>query len=122
MIHFNPTTRTFNLLLKTSYYAFQVDRADRLIHIGWGPRPEHATSNDRISGAVAPMIYESPASFITQYRPDEVLTFGEVTSYQVTLKASFPSLPVPLEDGEALHLPIRDLRLHYADHEVVTDA
>ncbi|MBI5565501.1 MAG: alpha-galactosidase, partial [Chloroflexi bacterium] len=122
MIHFNPTTRTFNLVLRTSYYAFQVDHVDRLIHVGWGPRPERATANDRISGAVAPMIYESPASFITQYRPDEVLTFGDLTVHHVTLKANFPSLPAALKEGEALHLPIRDLRLRYVDHEVVTDA
>ncbi len=122
MIHFNPDTRTFNLMLHTSYYAFQVDDVDHVIHLGWGPRPERATSDDRISGAVAPMIYESPASFITQYRPDEVLTFGDLTVHHVTLKANFPSLPVPLQAGETLHLPIRDLRLRYVDHEVVTDA
>ena len=122
MIHFNPDTRTFNLLLHTSYYAFQIDQADRAVHLGWGPRPAGAAQDDVISGAATYMIYDIPASFITQYRPDEVLTFGDVTSYQVTLKANFPSLPVPLKDGEALHLPLRDLRLRYVDHEVVTDA
>ena len=122
MIHFNPATRTFNLLLRTSYYAFQVDETDRLVHLGWGPRPAGATQSDEIGGAATYVIYDTPASFITQYRPDEVLTFGDVTSYQVTLKASFPSLPVPLQAGEALHLPIRDLRLRYVDHEVVMDA
>ena len=75
-----------------------------------------------LRGETAWLTYEPPASFITQFRPDEVLTFGDVTSYQVTLKANFPSLPVPLQSGEALHLPIRDLRLRYVDHEVVTDA
>ena len=30
MIDFNPTTKTFNLVLATSYYAFQVDPA-----VGW---------------------------------------------------------------------------------------
>jgi alpha-galactosidase len=122
MIHFNPSTRTFNLQLCTSYYAFQVDSADHVVHLGWGPRPAGAAQGEVISGTATYMIYETPASFITQYRPDEVLTFGDVTSYQVTLKASFPSLPVPPQDGEALHLPIRDLRLRYVDHEVVTDA
>jgi alpha-galactosidase len=122
MIHFSPDTRTFNLLLRTSYYAFQVDEADRVVHLGWGPRPANATPDDLISGAGIYMIYDIPASFITQFRPDEVLTFGDVTSYQVTLKASFPALPVPLKDGEAPHLPIRDLRLRYVDHNIVTDA
>jgi alpha-galactosidase len=122
MIHFNPNTRTFNLLLKSSYYAFQVDEADRLLHLGWGPRPIDAAQDAVISGAAVYMSYESWASFITQYRPDEVLTFGDVTSYQVTLKANFPSLPVPLPADEALHLPIRDLRLRYVDHVVAADA
>ncbi len=122
MIHFNPDTRTFNLLLKTSYYAFQVDDADRVVHLGWGPRPDDVTDDDVISGTVAHKTYDTPWSFIAQFRPDEVLTFGDVTSHQVTLKASFPSLPVPLKDGEALHLPIRDLRLRYVDHAIVTDA
>jgi alpha-galactosidase len=122
MIHFNPDTRTFNLLLKTSYYAFQVDEADRLLHLGWGPRPIEAAPTDRISGTASIGPYELPTSFITQFRPDEVLTFGDLTVHQVTLKANFPSLPVPLKENEALHLPIRDLRLRYVDHEVVTDA
>ena len=33
MIHFNPETRTFNLLLHSSVYAMQVDNKDRLIHL-----------------------------------------------------------------------------------------
>lgn len=122
MIHFNPDTRTFNLLLKTSAYAFQVDPADRVVHLGWGPRPAQAAPDEALSGAPAYRTYASPVSFITQFRPDEVLTFGDVTSYQVTLKASFPSLPTPLKTGEALHLPIRDLRLRYIDHAIVMDA
>jgi len=121
MIHFNPKTRTFNLLLHTSYYAFQVDDANRIVHLGWGPRPAQVTQDDRLTGEVAYRSYEEWASFITQFRPDEILTFGDVTSYQVTLKASFPSLPVSLQAGETLHLPIRDLRLRYVDHEIVTD-
>src|SRR5512143_3017506 len=97
MIHFNPDTRTFNLLLRTSYYAFQVDAADRVVHLGWGPRPTNAAEDDMLSGAATYMIYEVPASFIAQFRPDEVLTFGDLTVHQVTLKANFPSLPVPLK-------------------------
>lgn len=122
MIHFNPDTRTFNLHLRTSYYAFQVDEADRVVHLGWGLRPDRSSPTDRIRGEAAYLIYDSPASFITQYRPDEVLTFGDLTVHHVTLKASFPALPIALKDGEAPHLPIRDLRLRYVDHEVVTDA
>jgi hypothetical protein len=50
MIHFNPETRTFNLLMKTSYYAFQVDQENRLVHLAWGLRPEGATDFTLISG------------------------------------------------------------------------
>ena len=42
MIHFNPETKTFNLLLKASIYAFQADQENRLVHLAWGPRPEGA--------------------------------------------------------------------------------
>lgn len=122
MIHFNVQTRTFNLILRSSYYAFQIDHAERVVHLGWGARPANASPDDVIHGEAARMTYEETASFITQFRPDEVLTFGDVTSYQVTLKANFPSLPRPLQDGEVLHLPIRDLRLRYVDHVSVTDA
>jgi alpha-galactosidase len=123
MIHFNPQTRTFNLILSNSYYAFLIDSQGRLIHLGWGVRPPDATLASLISGQMARLPYDDlPASFITQIRPDEILTFGDVTIYQATLKASFPSLNRPLEAGEAAHLPIRDLRLRYVRHEIVTDA
>ena len=49
MIYFTRDTRTFNLLLRTSYYAFQVDNADRVIHLGWGPCPANAAQDDLIS-------------------------------------------------------------------------
>ncbi len=122
MINFNPSTRTFNLILQNSYYAFQVDAQERVVHLGWGPRPADATPDDGLRGATVTSTYETPWSFITQFRPEEILTFGDVTSYHVTLKASFPSLPGPLRPGEAEHLPIRDLRLRYKRHEIVTDA
>lgn len=122
MIHFHPPTHTFNLILAHSFYTFQIDEAGRLVHVGWGPRPRTACDADFISGAVATENYAWPTSFTTEFRPDEVLTFGEITSFQVTLKASFLTLPIPAQPDEAQHLPIRDLRLRYVSHEVVTDA
>ena len=89
MIHFNDKTRTFNLLLKRSYYAFQVDEENRLVHLGWGSRPEDAADNDLISGSTSYETYFSLASFETQIQPDEILTFGDVTSYQTTLESQF---------------------------------
>jgi alpha-galactosidase len=121
MIAFNPDTRTFNLLLKSSYYAFQVDAHGRVVHLGWGPRPADAGPDEAVSGAGAPD-HETPWSFMTQFRPEEILAFGDVTAYHVTLKASFPSAAQPVLPTEAEHLPIRDLRLRYKRHEVVTDA
>jgi hypothetical protein len=49
MIHFNPETCVFNLLLRGSYYPLQIDAPGRLLHLGWGPRPDGATDGDRLS-------------------------------------------------------------------------
>lgn len=122
MIHFNPDTRTFNLILQQSFYAFYVDDAGRLVHLGWGPRPADAAPSDLIGALPAPDIYQTPLSFVIQTLPEEVLTFGDVTIHHVTLKASFPSLPGPLQPGEATHLPLRDLRLRYQSHAILDDA
>lgn len=121
MIVFNPDTRTFNLLLKSTFYAFQVDAHGRVVHLGWGPRPNNAGPDDVVSGAHAPD-HETTVSFMTQFRPEEILAFGDVTTYHVTLKASFPSLAQPALPSEAEHLPIRDLRLRYKRHEIATDS
>lgn len=122
MIHFHPETRTFNLILQHSYYTFQIDTHNRPLHLGWGPRPQDATPQELISGTYPPHSYHSPFSFVTQFQPDEILTFGDVTAHQETLKVSFPSLPQALAPGEAAHLPIRDLRLRYVSHKIVSDA
>jgi alpha-galactosidase len=122
MIHFNPNTRIFNLILRQSYYAFHVDTAERLVHVGWGPRPADAAPTDLIGGPPPPDIFQTPLSFVIQTLPEEVLAFGDVTIHHVTLKASFPDLPGPLAPGEAAHLPLRDLRLRYQSHAVLDDA
>jgi len=122
MIHFNPTTKTFNLLFKTSYYAFQIDPEGHLVHLGWGPRPAGSEEDSLISGEIEDASLRPRSSFETQVRPDEILTFGDVTSYRVTLKVSFPALPKPIKAHEAQHIPIRDVRLRYISHEVVNNA
>ena len=119
MIHFNPDTRTFNLILHSSVYAMQVDSKGRLVHLAWGPRP--AGENEVLSGRIRPTLSDH-ASFEFQTRRDELLTFGDTTTHEVTLKASFATLPDPLPDGDAPHLPIRDVRLRYVSHEIVIDA
>lgn len=121
MIHFTPETRTFHLALQTSYYAFQVDDQDRLRHLGWGIRPRDASPNEILTGHPPHTPHDSPLSFITQFRPDEILTFGDATAFRTTLKASFPTTPA-VAASEAAHLPVRDLRLRYIGYEIVTDA
>jgi alpha-galactosidase len=122
MIHFNPQTKTFNLILHNSYYAFQLDDENRPRHLGWGPRPHNSTGSDLIRGEYGRDSYPPSSSFAIQLQPDEILTFGDVTGHHVTLKANFPTLPRPLEPGEAAHLPVRDLRLRYDHHDILSDA
>jgi alpha-galactosidase len=120
MIHFNLETKTFNLLLKSSYYAFQVDHENRLVHLAWGLRPEGANDTTLISGRTG---YEtSDYGFDWQTRRDELVIFGDVTYHEVSLKVSFPALPPTVNPGEAPHLPVRDVRLRYTGYEIVTTA
>ena len=121
MIHFNPDTRTFNLILQNSVYAMQVDSKDQLIHLAWGVAPAGAGEADLLSGKLRPAVSDH-ASFEFQTRRDELITFGDTTSHEVTLKANFTALPESLPTEDAPHLPVRDVRLRYISHEVVTDA
>ncbi len=121
MIHFNPETRTFNLLLKSSFYAFQVNQEDCLVHLVWGPRPQEAAEALFISGRTG-VETSNASTFEQQARRDELITFGDVTYHEVSLKVNFPGLPSDLQPGEAAHFPIRDVRLCYAGHEIVTTA
>lgn len=122
MIHYASETKTFNLWLDTSFYVFQIDGEGRPVHLGWGLLPEGAGSADSLRGSVYADSYDTHLSFYTQYRPDEVLAFGEITTYQETLKVHFPTAGQQPDASETLHLPVRDLRLRYVDHEIVTDA
>lgn len=121
MIHFNPETKTFNLLLKTSYYAFQADAENCLVHLGWGPRPGGNGEALLLSGRSGYNTSDVLA-FEQQTRRDELITFGDVSYHEVSLKVNFFTLPETLNPGEAPHLPIRDVRLRYTGHEIVTTA
>lgn len=122
MIDFNAATQTFNLILAGSVYAFQVDGEGRLVHLAWAPRPAGAADTDVIDGHNGYETTNSVASFEHQTRRDELLAFGDITHHEVSLKVSFPTLPGGPASHEALHLPIRDVRLRYAGHEIVADA
>jgi alpha-galactosidase len=119
MIHFNPDTKTFNLLLNRSYYAFQVDADHRLVHLGWGPRSAQTGDQARLSGHLTG---DGPSPFEQQLRHDELVAFGDVTYHEVSLKVNFFTRPDTVTPAEAPHLPIRDVRLRYTGHEIVTDA
>ncbi|MAT95658.1 MAG: alpha-galactosidase [Anaerolineaceae bacterium] len=121
MIHFNPETRTFNLVLQNSVYAMQVDNKGRLVHLAWGPRPAGAGEDGLLSGRLKPTLSDH-ASFEFQTRRDEIVTFGDTTNHEVTLKVNFTTLPDPLDEKDAPHLPIRDVRLRYVSYDVVIDA
>jgi alpha-galactosidase len=119
MIHFNPTTQTFNLLTAASVYAMRVDGEGRLLHLAWGTRPAGAPADAVLSGPGFEAFQRADELPIT--RRFELSTFGDSAQQEVGLKVGFAALPAQLKPGEAPHLPIRDLRLRYAGHEIVLD-
>ncbi len=121
MIHFDAATRVFHLLGARSFYACRVDDGGRVVHVGWGPRPAGLGDAPVVSGRL-PTDAAPWAGQDTQVQPDEVLTFGDYSYHEVTLKVAFPTVAGTLAAGEAPHVPVRDVRLRYADHDVVTDA
>ncbi|MEI2697439.1 MAG: hypothetical protein V9E94_03460 [Microthrixaceae bacterium] len=70
-----------------------MDGEGRLVHLAWAPRPAGAADDDVIDGRNGFKAADSVASFERQTRRDEFLTFGDVTYHEVSLKASFASLP-----------------------------
>jgi alpha-galactosidase len=120
MIDFNPTTKTFNLVLATSFYAFRVDTEGRLLHLAWGARPVGASNTALLSGpGFESLSHPDQVPMIRRY---EFSTPGDSAVQEVSLRVNFPSLPNQMAPGEAPHLPVRDVRLRYAGHEIVTDA
>ena len=114
MIHFNSETRTFNLTTQNSVYAMQIDNKGRLLHLAWSVAPAATDDQENpslLSGKLRPATSDH-ASFEFQSRRDEIITFGDTTYHEVTLKANFAD---PIQ-------PIRDVRLRYDSHEIVTDA
>ncbi|MEX2206000.1 MAG: alpha-galactosidase [Myxococcota bacterium] len=106
MIHFEESTRTWNLVLATSYHALRADRDGRVVCLGCGPRapgPARPIASGLLPDDPFPRI-----GVDRQGRRDEVVTFGDHTWHEPTLKVSFP--------GAAGALPVRDVRLRYASH------
>lgn len=116
-ILFDPASKRFNLLGARSVYAFEIDAAGALVHVAWGPRPEGTPSGLGLSGHLK----TDSTDYVWDYetRPDELVAFGEVATHEVSLKVSFAGLAGKLAKGEAMHLPVRDVRLRYAGHALV---
>jgi len=91
------------------------------VHLGWGIRPADARVNDRISGKNTEPVY-SMVGFEAQARRDELVAFGDTSQHEVSLKVSFSTHPNGVKPSETPHLPVRDVRLRYAGHEIATDA
>ena len=88
MIHFNPSTQTFNLVLATSStHSRWMPRDGWCIWGGGQDRP--ARDADLLSGQEPWERTDTTASFETQTQPDELLTFGDVTFHEVSLKVEF---------------------------------
>ncbi|MDJ0754999.1 MAG: alpha-galactosidase [Ardenticatenaceae bacterium] len=124
MIHFNPQTQTFNLVLQQSHYAFQIDDEGRAVHLGWGPRPAGADDADLITGTntAANLHFKTQGGFKQNPRRDELLTFGDSNQHEVSLKVNFQGPPLSVEKREPMVQPIRDVRLRYAGHKITGDA
>ncbi|MCS6844479.1 MAG: alpha-galactosidase [Caldilineales bacterium] len=110
MIHFDPTTNTFNLVLATSLYAFRADDEGRLLHMAWAPRPVGAPTDLVLGGPGFDSLPRADELPLT--RRFELNTFCDSVQQEVALKVTFRDSPIP----------IRDVRLRYAGHEIVTDA
>ncbi len=113
MIHFDESTRTWNLVLATSFHALRADPDGRVVCLGSGPRapgPAQPIASGRLPDDPFPRI-----GVDRQGRRDEVVTFGDHTWHEPTLKVTFP--------GAADAPPVRDVRLRYASHacELATD-
>jgi alpha-galactosidase len=119
-IRINQAGRRFSLLGRRSVYAFEVDPDGALVHLAWGPAPQGVDTGSGLSDGLRRDVSDIVWDFET--RPDEVVTYGDVTTHEVTLKVNFPEPARPLLAGEAAHLPVRDMRLRYVRHALTPDA
>ncbi len=135
MIYFDPATRTFNLVLAASIYAFRVDPEGRLLHLAWGTRPAGPSETAALQGSGFDS-FPHP-DYLPVTRRHELAAFGDGALQEVSLKVSFPfrqysaALPSVLSEavlseakdhpGEEARLPVRDVRLRYAGHAIVDE-
>jgi len=120
MIRYIADSRLFQMFGATTYYALAIGDDGRLAHVGWGVLGDGASSDTSVATGQKER-FDDYDPFDMQRLRDEVLTFGDYTYHEVALKVTFP--PAPDARAEGLPgVPIRDLRLRYASHEIVADA
>ena len=119
-ISFDSEKRLFVLRLKSSFYAMRVLETGELVHVGWGPLPEKDEN--------APLHFqglndykESPPIWDNQSRRYEFPAAGDVLYHDTAIRAVFSEPARSLENGEAFHGSVRDLRMRYATHEIITE-
>ena len=98
----------------------EVNKQGSLQHLAWGPAPEGTDQGPGLSASLRRETTDIVFDYETQ--PDELVAFGSTAAHEVTLKINFPNLAAPLAPGEVAHLPVRDLRLRYNHHAIITDA
>ncbi len=115
-ISFDDKQQLFLLQMHSSFYAMRILSDGQLAHVGSGACEGSVRLSSLDQYETVPYVWEINA------RRYELPTFGDTTNHPVGLKLQFPELAGPLATGDAAHLPVRDLRLRYQDHRIVTDA
>ncbi len=119
-ITFDAGQRLFLLRTDRSFYAMRLLADGELVHVGFGPAQPAATVAVPLDNLDQ---YEEP-NYVweKQGRRWEYPAFGDVTTHDVAIRAVFPQPAAALQQDEAAHVPIRDLRLRYVSHEISTSA
>jgi alpha-galactosidase len=117
-IVFDSAQRSFTMLLKSSFYSFRILASGELVHVGSGPLPAHLQRGEdpHFPGFTGFNSYEE-SNFVwdQQVRKWELPTFGDISYHDSAVKLSFQNPTAP-------DRPIRDLRLRYVDHEILTES
>jgi alpha-galactosidase len=119
-IHFDTETNAFVLRLYSCIYLMQIQADGALAHAGFVPVPMDAP--DLLTLAELAAYAQERFPWEKHGPAHEYPAFGDVSWQEVAFKTAFPVLAHPPGPGEAAHLPVRDVRLRYASHEIRSDA
>lgn len=117
---FDEASRTFVLRLAQSAYIIRLAEDNRVFHSGFVPLP--AETAQELSPENLANYPDANYVWEPQAQAWEYPTFGDISLHETALKVAFETLPTEVNAEEAPHLPVRDLRLRYESHKVVTDA